>query len=270
MTTSILQDTRNLNPPTTAEENGVSPSRVGAKKKRTSLGASARIDSPSTHNSLDNRKLRASCDGCYLAKIKCSKERPKCSRCASHDTSCQYSPSQRIGKPRRLPPSNDNNVFPKKAEHSSASAAAKRRHSHELNVLSLQEGEDGMDTEESNDEDSGDVVTTPLFEWPFNLTPPTSETSGSEQTPMPLTPGLSFAWNQAIYLPHQPQPHQPQSHQTQHPHPHQHQQQHQRSDFDAPDASSSRFGTSERYVSPPTTNLTPRPTHVIVPAVSAL
>ncbi|MCJ1453998.1 hypothetical protein MMC28_004348 [Mycoblastus sanguinarius] len=51
----------------------------------------------------DARKLRASCDGCYLAKVKCTKEPPTCGRCSSHGISCQYSPSQRVGKPRRLP-----------------------------------------------------------------------------------------------------------------------------------------------------------------------
>lgn len=49
-------------------------------------------------------KLRASCDGCYLSKVKCSKGTPECSRCASHGISCRYSPSQRVGKPRRLQP----------------------------------------------------------------------------------------------------------------------------------------------------------------------
>ena len=45
-------------------------------------------------------KLRASCDGCYLAKVRCTKERPVCSRCKSLSFLCTYSPSQRSGKRR--------------------------------------------------------------------------------------------------------------------------------------------------------------------------
>ncbi|KAI4185188.1 MAG: hypothetical protein L6R41_004274 [Letrouitia leprolyta] len=50
----------------------------------------------------EKRKLRASCDSCYLAKVKCTKETPTCSRCLDHNTMCKYSPSQRTGKPRRV------------------------------------------------------------------------------------------------------------------------------------------------------------------------
>lgn len=46
-------------------------------------------------------KLRASCDGCYHAKLKCSKERPVCPRCRNLGLVCHYSPSQRMGKPRK-------------------------------------------------------------------------------------------------------------------------------------------------------------------------
>lgn len=47
-------------------------------------------------------RLRASCDGCYMSKVRCTKEIPGCSRCLNHGVLCKYSPSQRIGKPRRL------------------------------------------------------------------------------------------------------------------------------------------------------------------------
>lgn len=47
-------------------------------------------------------RLRASCDGCFLAKVKCSKARPVCSRCLTVGLVCRYSPSSRPhGKPRR-------------------------------------------------------------------------------------------------------------------------------------------------------------------------
>ncbi|MCJ1469423.1 hypothetical protein MMC07_008056 [Pseudocyphellaria aurata] len=49
----------------------------------------------------DARRLRASCDGCYLSKVKCTKETPTCRRCSNHGVVCKYSPSQRVGKPRR-------------------------------------------------------------------------------------------------------------------------------------------------------------------------
>ncbi|KAI1738907.1 hypothetical protein F4680DRAFT_152117 [Xylaria scruposa] len=45
-------------------------------------------------------RLRASCDGCFLAKVKCSKGRPMCSRCLSCGIICNYSPSSRAGKPK--------------------------------------------------------------------------------------------------------------------------------------------------------------------------
>ena len=40
-------------------------------------------------------RLRASCDGCFLAKVKCSKARPVCSRCLAVGLVCRYSPSSR-------------------------------------------------------------------------------------------------------------------------------------------------------------------------------
>lgn len=45
-------------------------------------------------------KLRASCDGCYTAKLKCSKEKPTCPRCRGLGLICHYSPTLRTGKPR--------------------------------------------------------------------------------------------------------------------------------------------------------------------------
>ena len=45
-------------------------------------------------------RLRASCDGCFTAKVKCSKARPICSRCLACGLECRYSPSSRAGKPK--------------------------------------------------------------------------------------------------------------------------------------------------------------------------
>ncbi|PSN73024.1 Zn-II 2Cys6 regulatory protein [Corynespora cassiicola Philippines] len=47
------------------------------------------------------RKLRASCDACSRAKVKCDKVRPTCHRCGNMGICCNYSPSMRLGKPRK-------------------------------------------------------------------------------------------------------------------------------------------------------------------------
>ncbi|KAF9696229.1 hypothetical protein EKO04_006018 [Ascochyta lentis] len=47
------------------------------------------------------RKMRASCDACSRAKVKCDKVRPTCQRCGNMSICCNYSPSMRLGKPRK-------------------------------------------------------------------------------------------------------------------------------------------------------------------------
>ncbi|KAJ8114029.1 hypothetical protein OPT61_g3992 [Boeremia exigua] len=47
------------------------------------------------------RKMRASCDACSRAKVKCDKVRPSCQRCSNTNICCNYSPSMRLGKPRK-------------------------------------------------------------------------------------------------------------------------------------------------------------------------
>lgn len=56
------------------------------------------------------QRLRASCDGCFLAKVKCSKARPICSRCLTCGTDCKYSPSSRAGKPKSSRPGYKNSL----------------------------------------------------------------------------------------------------------------------------------------------------------------
>ncbi|KAF2662594.1 hypothetical protein K491DRAFT_686474 [Lophiostoma macrostomum CBS 122681] len=46
-------------------------------------------------------KLRASCDCCAASKVKCSQDRPSCSRCASNGTICIYGISRKNGRPGR-------------------------------------------------------------------------------------------------------------------------------------------------------------------------
>ncbi|KAL2260543.1 hypothetical protein VTK26DRAFT_5419 [Humicola hyalothermophila] len=45
-------------------------------------------------------RLREACDGCFRAKVKCSRGKPMCSRCLACGLNCQYSPSSRAGRPR--------------------------------------------------------------------------------------------------------------------------------------------------------------------------
>ena len=121
----------------------------------------------------ETRKLRASCDKCYLAKIRCSKETPTCVRCSSHGYSCQYSPSQRIGKPRRLG-----------HERSESQASMKDRDSSSV----------GRHASVSPGSKAGNDP--PLFDWNFapSLTP--ADSQDSCQTHM--SQDLSFAWQQAL------------------------------------------------------------------------
>lgn len=45
------------------------------------------------------QKFRSSCDSCSSSKIKCGQGRPTCARCENLGIKCNYSPSQRKGKP---------------------------------------------------------------------------------------------------------------------------------------------------------------------------
>nr|A0A411PQP1.1 RecName: Full=Agnestins biosynthesis cluster transcription factor AgnL10; AltName: Full=Agnestins biosynthesis cluster protein L10 [Paecilomyces divaricatus]QBG38878.1 transcription factor [Paecilomyces divaricatus] len=57
--------------------------------------ASAHEDSPPA-----GLKLRDSCNRCAVSKIKCSKEKPACARCAKQDKVCEYSATKRAGRKR--------------------------------------------------------------------------------------------------------------------------------------------------------------------------
>ncbi|EPE35893.1 Zn2/Cys6 DNA-binding protein [Glarea lozoyensis ATCC 20868] len=43
-------------------------------------------------------KLRASCDACSSAKVRCTQTKPSCARCSKHDVPCVYGISRRSGK----------------------------------------------------------------------------------------------------------------------------------------------------------------------------
>lgn len=46
-------------------------------------------------------KLRESCESCAVSKVKCSKNKPTCARCAERGTTCQYLVTQRTGRKAR-------------------------------------------------------------------------------------------------------------------------------------------------------------------------
>ncbi|MCJ1467674.1 hypothetical protein MMC07_006299 [Pseudocyphellaria aurata] len=52
-------------------------------------------------------KLRESCDSCLVAKVRCSKTRPVCTRCLATGAICGYSPSSRAGRKNRNTPGSD-------------------------------------------------------------------------------------------------------------------------------------------------------------------
>ena len=157
----------------------------GREKRRTVSRLTSSEGSSMTSTSPEPRKLRASCDGCYLAKIKCGKERPQCRRCANHGTSCVYSPSQRTGKPRKLTMANtasEASHMPSPATTHQASPTVSTHLRHDSGSVS------------HGDEQS---TTTPSFDWPFNLTPQTSDPMSPDNT-MAMDPALAFAWQNAL------------------------------------------------------------------------
>jgi len=57
---------------------------------------------PKPTSSKDRKlKLRASCDACAASKVKCSKNRPICTRCSANGMQCVYGVSRKHGKPGR-------------------------------------------------------------------------------------------------------------------------------------------------------------------------
>lgn len=94
-------------------------SSLSSSIKNPSLPSKA---SPKIHKP-ESPRLRASCDGCYLSKVRCTKEIPGCSRCLNHGVLCKYSPSQRIGKPRRLREPHQARDRPKEPDISTAGSS---------------------------------------------------------------------------------------------------------------------------------------------------
>jgi hypothetical protein len=48
------------------------------------------------------QKLKDSCDLCSASKLRCDKQKPTCTRCATLNRPCIYSPARRAGRPHRV------------------------------------------------------------------------------------------------------------------------------------------------------------------------
>ena len=55
----------------------------------------------SSSSSKKGTKLRATCDACKDAKVRCNRDVPICYRCRNQKLRCVYNPSRRMGRPRR-------------------------------------------------------------------------------------------------------------------------------------------------------------------------
>ncbi|KAK5637287.1 hypothetical protein RRF57_012999 [Xylaria bambusicola] len=57
----------------------------------------------------DSIKFRQSCDKCQNSKVRCSRDKPICKRCAQRQFRCIYSPLRRTGRPRKVESMGTNN-----------------------------------------------------------------------------------------------------------------------------------------------------------------
>ncbi|KAK3320227.1 hypothetical protein B0T19DRAFT_283995 [Cercophora scortea] len=67
-------------------------------------------------------RFRLSCDQCQDARTKCSRDKPRCARCAKRDSDCVYSPVRTMGRPRTVQSSMS--VTPPRAASTSGSATS--------------------------------------------------------------------------------------------------------------------------------------------------
>jgi hypothetical protein len=75
---------------------------------------------------LEAPKLRSSCDGCRIAKVKCARGQPKCRRCETFSLTCVYGPSRKMGKPPRKRPGSNRDATIEKRICTSWTAAHSR------------------------------------------------------------------------------------------------------------------------------------------------
>lgn len=69
-----------------------------ALSDKSAAGASTGADA----GAAKSPKYRLSCDQCQNMKVRCSRDKPSCRRCAQRGVSCVYSPLRRIGRPRKI------------------------------------------------------------------------------------------------------------------------------------------------------------------------
>ena len=62
---------------------------------------SSKTTLPKTSSSLETPRLKESCDKCSASKVRCTKEKPFCTRCDKLGYTCFYSPARRAGRPYR-------------------------------------------------------------------------------------------------------------------------------------------------------------------------
>jgi Aflatoxin regulatory protein/Fungal Zn(2)-Cys(6) binuclear cluster domain len=58
------------------------------------------------------KRLKDSCNNCASMKVKCSKDKPTCTRCEDREIECYYSPSQRSGRRVSAAPASNTNTTP--------------------------------------------------------------------------------------------------------------------------------------------------------------
>ncbi|CAP93644.1 hypothetical protein E8E15_009243 [Penicillium rubens] len=70
-------------------------------RSRIQSSRSSKTSLPNTSSSLQTPKLKDSCDKCSASKLRCTKEKPFCTRCDKLGYTCFYSPARRAGRPYR-------------------------------------------------------------------------------------------------------------------------------------------------------------------------
>jgi hypothetical protein len=98
-------------------------------------------------------KLRASCDSCGAAKLKCDRTRPECGRCVAHDIPCVYGVSRKVGKPPRGKPGGNGGQGAATTNHARFSNASSN------SVMSYAwDLTDGTNTETTDNDDNNITV----------------------------------------------------------------------------------------------------------------
>ncbi|KAI0967142.1 hypothetical protein F4678DRAFT_446666 [Xylaria arbuscula] len=127
------------------------------------------------------RRLRASCDECQALKVRCSQEKPACSRCLKFRAPCVYSPLRRMGRPKKGPSMNVTDgprqaVDPEAPRRSSHIGLDELHHSSMVTSVTsdIDASEDWL-TPVSHHASSGLATGIPTFEEPANTSTTVAE-----------------------------------------------------------------------------------------------